>query len=395
MHIPELQLNGLTPQQFLDEYWQKKPCLIRQGLGAFAFPLSPNELAGLACDPDVPSRILTEVGGEIGWSLEHGPFDESRFAELPEQGWTLLVSDLEKHVPVTQALIEPFRFIPDWRIDDLMISYAVEGGSVGPHWDDYDVFLVQVAGTREWQIDTSSYCDEDLLPNPDLKILSRFNAETSWLLQPGDILYLPPRVAHHGIARDNDCMTCSVGFRAPAWSDMLTNLVEDISQTQDSDNRYTDPGLRAADVAGQIRTEELNEVRNHLHQLLTLDDTALAHWFGRYITEPSMDWIEESEEIATDTFRTMLSGAMILERSTATRLAWTDDPEGISFFADGQHYSLPGELKQLAVLLCTRHSFDANELLNATHDNHVGFMLLHDLFQRGILQLQQDHDPGF
>jgi ribosomal protein L16 Arg81 hydroxylase len=176
---------------------------------------------------------------------------------------------------------------------------------------------------------------------------------------------------------------------------MLTNLVEDISQTQDSDNRYTDPGLRAADVAGQIRTEELNEVRNHLHQLLTLDDTALAHWFGRYITEPSMDWIEESEEIATDTFRTMLSGAMILERSTATRLAWTDDPEGISFFADGQHYSLPGELKQLAVLLCTRHSFDANELLNATHDNHVGFMLLHDLFQRGILQLQQDHDPGF
>ena len=395
MNIPELQLNGLTPQQFLDEYWQKKPCLIRQGLAGLDFPLSPNELAGLACDPEVPSRILTEVGGELGWSLEHGPFDEARFPELPEQGWTLLVSDLEKHVPVTQALIEPFRFIPDWRIDDLMISYAVEGGSVGPHWDDYDVFLVQVAGSREWQIDTSSYDEEDLLPNPDLKILSQFTAEASWLLQPGDILYLPPRVAHHGIARDNDCMTCSVGFRAPAWSDMLTGLVEDISQAQDPDSRYTDPGLRAADVAGQIRTEELNEVRSHLHQLLTLDDTALAHWFGRYITEPSMDWIEESEAISPDAFSAVLREPVILERSTATRLAWSHDPAQISFFADGQHYPLPGELKSLVVLLCTRHSIKAGELLSAIDDNDAGFMLLYNLFQRGILQQQQDHDPDY
>jgi len=390
MQIPELQLNGLTHQQFLDEYWQKKPCLIRQGLPGLQFPLSAEEIAGLACEEDVPARILQETGGDAGWTVQHGPFSDEDFANLSPSHWTLLVTDLEKHIPELQALVEPFRFIPDWRIDDLMISYAVDQGSVGPHWDEYDVFLIQVDGKREWRVDTKPYTDADLRPNPDLKILSRFNAAQSWVLEPGDILYLPPMVAHYGIAL-GECMTCSVGFRAPAYDDMLASLSEELLCKPDIRQRYSDPDLETRDNPGQIEQFEIQQVRKKLETLMQLDDASFARWFGQYVTEPSMDWVMPSEEIlGSEELHGILDAESQLVRSTASRMAWTDSHGSLLFFADAESSALPHSLQELIEYLCRSYQYDTQTLQQLMGNEESAFNLLCDLLNRGILEITHD-----
>jgi 50S ribosomal protein L16 3-hydroxylase len=390
MHLPELQLNGLTHQQFLDEYWQKKPCLIRQGLPGLSFPLSAEEIAGLSCEEDVPARILQETGGDEGWSMQHGPFTEDDFAALPQTHWTLLVTDLEKHIPELQALIEPFRFIPDWRIDDLMISYAVDQGSVGPHWDEYDVFLIQVDGRREWRVDTRPYTDSDLRPNPDLKILAQFDTEQSWVLEPGDILYLPPNVSHYGIAQ-GECMTCSVGFRAPAFDDMLASLSEAFLGNPETRQRYADPALETRDNPGQIEQTEIQQVRRKLETLMHLDDASFARWFGEYVTEPSMDWLIPPEQTHdADSLRGLLDTENILYRSTASRLAWTDSHGSLLFFADADSYALPHTVQELVEYLCQSYQYDTDSLQQLMDNHQEAIELLLELLKRGILEL--DHD---
>jgi len=390
MQIPELQLNGLTHQQFLDEYWQKKPCLIRQGLPGLQFPLSAEEIAGLACEEDVPARILQETGGDAGWIVQHGPFSDEDFANLPPSHWTLLVTDLEKHIPELQALVEPFRFIPDWRIDDLMISYAVDQGSVGPHWDEYDVFLIQVDGKREWRVDTTPYTDVDLRPNPDLKILSRFNAGQSWVLEPGDILYLPPMVAHYGIAQ-GACMTCSVGFRAPAYDDMLASLSEELLCKPDIRQRYSDPDLETRDNPGQIEQFEIQQVRKKLETLMQLDDASFARWFGQYVTEPSMDWVIPCEKaLDSEELHGILDTESQLVRSTASRMAWTDSHGSLLFFADAESYALPHTLQELIEYLCRSYQYDTQTLQQLIGNEESAFNLLCDLLNRGILEITHD-----
>ena len=180
-----------TPAGFLQHYWQQKPLLIRQALANDALPtLSPDELAGLACETDIESRLILEKDGPHPWQLENGPFDAERFASLPESHWTLLVQDVDKFVPQVAELLQWFRFVPDWRIDDVMISYAIDQGSVGPHVDNYDVFLLQIHGRRRWRISTQPIADDNFIPDIPLNILQQFDAEQEWLLEPGDMLYL-------------------------------------------------------------------------------------------------------------------------------------------------------------------------------------------------------------
>lgn len=386
----ELQLNGLTPQQFLDEYWQKKPCLIRQGFAQLDFPLSPDEVAGLALDPDVPSRILQETGDELGWSVRHGPFDEEAFSTLPAERWTLLITDLEKILPEMQALIEPFRFIPDWRIDDLMISYAADQGSVGPHLDEYDVFLIQVQGKRQWQINTRDYGADEYLPNPDLKLLAQFEAEETWLLEPGDILYLPPNVAHHGIAQ-GECMTCSVGFRAPAYNDMLGSLAEFLIQNPKAHRRYSDPGLQATRQPGKIDRRDLERMHDALTTLLQTDDAAFARWFGEYTTEPGLDWIEEPTEVIDDKeLMIWLQAGHGLSRSSATRFAYIEQDSALLFFADGRSWPLP--VTQLAFIdyLCSHYEYAPEDLLPGIEEEPALTQFILDLVNEGLIEMIGD-----
>ncbi len=233
------QLGELSSEDFLRDYWQQKPLLIRQAFPNFQSPLSADELAGLACDTDT-ARLVLEKGGKTPWEMQHGPLRKKDFAKLPATHWTLLINDIEKLLPEFTEIIEPFRFIPDWRIDDLMISYAVDGGSVGPHVDAYDVFLLQAQGQRRWQISSQTCVEDNFIPDIDLRIMQSFTAEEEWVLEPGDMLYLPPDVPHYGVAV-GECMTYSIGFRAPSRADLLEDLLGHILEQPAMQERFRDP----------------------------------------------------------------------------------------------------------------------------------------------------------
>ena len=215
-------LNQLTPSEFLAEYWQKKPLLIRQAIPNFQGLLTPNELAGLACEEEAQSRIVQNI--DDTWHLTHGPFDEDTLTSLPEKDWTLLVQYVNHHLPEVAELLSQFNFIPHARLDDLMISYAPTGGSVGPHIDSYDVFLLQGSGKRRWKINAQP--DLTLVEDVPLRILKQFTAEQEWVLAPGDMLYLPPNIAHHGVSEDDDCMTYSIGFRVPKTQELIQGFLD-------------------------------------------------------------------------------------------------------------------------------------------------------------------------
>lgn len=274
---------GIDAEIFLRDYWQQKPLLIRQGLPGFHSPLEPDELAGLALEEEVESRLVMEQGFNSPWELHHGPFTEKHFAKLPQSPWTLLVQGVDLWVPEVRAIIAEFPFLPRWRIDDIMVSYANDGGSVGPHFDYYDVFLIQGHGQRRWSI--GQLCDEHTPRRSDtaLKILSDFSAQESWLLEPGDILYLPPCIAHHGVAL-GECMTYSLGFRAPTAGEMLDDLATEIL-SQGGGHYYRDPPLKPAMAKPVIDPAFIAQARQLLASVLD-DENVLGDWFASFMTRP-------------------------------------------------------------------------------------------------------------
>ena len=240
-------LNGLTPAQFLRRHWQKKPLLARASLQQFASLATRRDLQDMAGSADTESRLIVRDGRH--WQVTHGPFTRRDFARLPARNWTLLVQGVNHVLPQAAALLEPFAFIPHARFDDLMVSYAPPGGGVGPHFDSYDVFLLQGEGRRRWQI--SGQRDLTLVPDAPLKILHRFRASREWTLQAGDLLYLPPRHAHDGVALD-ECITYSIGFRAPSAQDLCSRFLDFLQDRLDVPGIYTDPQLRPTRHPAQI-----------------------------------------------------------------------------------------------------------------------------------------------
>lgn len=273
-------LGNVSPEEFLAEYWQKKPLLIRNAIADFEPPIDGDELAGLSLEQEVESRLV--IGED--WKLEHGPFAEDRFASLPASHWTLLVQAVDLWVPEVGELLKHFDFLPPWRIDDIMVSYAEDGGSVGPHFDYYDVFLIQGAGQRRWQIGAA--CDDEtpLLKNTELKILADFEPLQEWVLEPGDILYLPPKIAHHGVAI-GDCTTFSVGFRAPAATEMMDDLATELLTGIVAPKHLVDPPLTPAMAVENIPDAYIQNVKSLLLETLN-DDELLAHWFAQFMTAP-------------------------------------------------------------------------------------------------------------
>ena len=282
--ITEFPLGEMSAETFLREYWQKKPLLIRNAFPDFEPPVSADELAGLACEEDVESRLVIQDAEGDQWALENGPFEDARFSELPESHWTLLVQAADHWIPEANALLEQFRFIPSWRIDDLMISYATKGGGVGPHYDNYDVFLIQASGQRRWEIGGIFGEDSPRRDDTPVMILPEWNTEETFILNPGDMLYIPPRVGHNGIAESDDCMTYSVGFRAPSHADILRQFTDYVGEQLKSETRYNDPDLRLQSSPGQILQTDIEKVRGIISGYLNEPDL-LENWFGEYMTE--------------------------------------------------------------------------------------------------------------
>jgi len=353
---------------FLRDSWQKQPALIRNPWAAWHNPLEPDELAGLACEDGVESRLITQSAED--WALEHGPLPEDRFGRLGKLPWTLLVQAVDHHVPAVAALIAPFRFIPNWRIDDVMVSYAVEGGGVGPHFDHYDVFLVQGLGRRRWQI--GGLCDRDtpLLPHDDLRLLADFQPLDEWVLEPGDILYVPPGFAHNGVAVSDDCMTYSVGFRAPSRRELIAGWSEDLLAELVDDDRFGDPDLALQDNPGEISPRALDRLHAMVSERV-LDRAGFARWFAQYSTtpkNPEIDWGPEDPVAARDV-RPLLARGVALLRNEASRFAFVREGEGaVALFVDGEHYPCGGEAARLAELMCAQDAFVVTAEMAASED---------------------------
>jgi 50S ribosomal protein L16 3-hydroxylase len=377
--------SDLSVDTFLCNYWQKKPLLLRNAFPNVQNPLSPDELAGLACEPGINARIIFEraeySSNGRAWSVQHGPFNEDDFAALPETGWSLLVSDVEKQLAEARSIIEPFRFIPDWRIDDLMISYAPPGASVGAHVDAYDVFLLQLHGTRRWMI--SEQFDATLLQNTDMRILANFMAAQSWELQPGDMLYLPPGVAHHGVAVDA-CMTASIGFRAPSLRNMVSEYGEFLSRQIADDIRYTDPNLQPQSHPAEITAATIARVKTLLQRQLIISDTLVRDWLGEFASDNRSVDSDDANETCAD-FATLVDWMQqaTLEHNSASRFLYSRDNDSAVLFVDGQRY--PCSLV-FAETLCRQTSIDCAALLAAVQSAHERELLL-TLYRRHSLVL--------
>ena len=287
--MPDI-LAGMPAEVFLRNHWQQQPLLIRAAMPAYAVPVTADELAGLALQPEVESRLIMERGEDGPWTLQLGPFDADHLSRLPPTHWSLLVQALDLWVPEVRELLTRFDFLPRWRIDDVMASFAPEGGSVGPHFDQYDVFLLQVEGRRRWQVGAQCGADDATVAGTPLNILADFVATQEWVLEPGDMLYLPPRVAHWGVALE-DCMTFSVGFRAPSMADLLAELAVDVA-THPQLPHYRDPAMTLAMASETIDPAFIRQVQSQLMDLLA-DEALLADWFARYMTQPKLPGYED------------------------------------------------------------------------------------------------------
>jgi 50S ribosomal protein L16 3-hydroxylase len=371
---------SLTPEQFLADYWQKKPLLIRQALPGFSPELDSNDIAGLACDELAESRLITGSFPEQDWLVRYGPFTDKDFSTLPEARWTLLVQDVEKHYPPLQKLISRFSFLPRWRIDDLMVSVAGPGGSVGPHVDQYDVFLLQAEGSRRWEISQSF--DAALLEDCELKVLRHFSAEQEWLLEPGDMLYLPPGVAHHGVAQDT-CMTWSIGMRAPSGADFFLALGEWLAEKDDEGGRYRDPGLSPPMHAGEVDKAAITRFGDFLHAPFE-EDPDFRSFLGTFLSRYRLAHEPAPPEspLKPAALVKALDRGETLRHNPWTRLFWIADGEGARVFAAGSEYSCAVEF---ARTLC-----DPERLCRvdcSVPDTEMA--LLCELLNRGHLYLEQ------
>lgn len=379
-------LGGLTAREFLRDYWQKKPLLVRQAMPGFESPISPDELAGLALEEEIESRLVIEHG-ERPWELRRGPFAEDAFAQLPERDWTLLVQAVDQFVPEVAELLEEFKFLPKWRIDDVMISFAAPGGGVGPHFDNYDVFLLQGYGKRRWQVGQMCNSDSPLLQHADLKILAEFAKTEEWVLEPGDMLYLPPLLAHCGTAED-DCMTYSVGFRAPSAAEVLTHFTDFLGQFLPDEERYSDADAQPTSDPHQIQRDALDRLKALLNEHMS-DERLLMTWFGQFMTEPRYPELIATIEIDENVFLGSLEDGAVLIRNPSARLAWSEVGEDLVLFASGQSRLLSARQRELLKLICSADALHINNLGPWLADDE-GRNLLLELAKQGSLEFADE-----
>lgn len=342
---------GLDAERFLAEYWQRKPLYLPAALVPWQCPLSPEELAGLACEPEVESRLVSG-DGQSGWTLRHGPFEGPDFTTAAERGWTLLVQDVEKHLPQLADMLEPFAFLPPWRIDDLMASFAAPGGSVGPHVDDYDVFLVQGLGRRRWLLD-SRPADIAWQEEAPLRVLRHFSPTETIETDPGDVLYLPPGVAHHGIG-DEPSMTLSIGFRAPSAGELLTAAGVLLDQRAPL-LRYADRDIDLSERdGGRIGAAAKDRAARLLQQALPLESRIVDEALGRVVTgnKPWLLSARSVEALDADELVDRLDRGDRLRRAPTARFAWTHSGDDVLIFADGASWRLEAAGEPLARALC-------------------------------------------
>jgi 50S ribosomal protein L16 3-hydroxylase len=370
-------LGGLAASAFMREYWQKKPLLVRGAFPAFAPPLSKPEVLELARREEAESRLVKRAGGK--WTLDHGPFSNAALKRLPPRDWTILVQDVQHFSPTAKALLQAFNFIPHARVDDVMVSLAAPGGGVGPHFDSYDVFLLQGPGRRHWRI--SAQHDLALKPGMPLKILKRFKPEREWVLEQGDMLYLPPGYAHDGVALD-ECLTFSIGFRAPAYDELQAGFLDHVRDSLAPEGQYRDPDLKASTRPGAIPAPMLRELKRVLRDI-RWSDAGMDAFLGRFLTEPK-------SHVFFDPPASPLSSAkfasacqrMGAELDARTRCLYA----GNTLFINGEAHALEGADGQWLRALADRQKIAPGDAIGIGKET---VSLLHGWYRAGFLHLNQ------
>jgi 50S ribosomal protein L16 3-hydroxylase len=363
-------LGGISTRQFLQKYWQKKPLLIRNAFPKFQGLLNKAALLSLAYSEEAQSRLI--AFNRKKWSLQHGPFKKQDFNSQP-RNWTLLVQDINHFLPEATRLLQAFNFIPHARLDDLMVSFATDGSGVGPHVDSYDVFLLQGLGKRLWQI--SKQKDQQLLPDAPLKILKNFQPEQEWILEAGDMLYLPPNYAHNGIAV-GESMTYSIGFRAASaqeLSDAFLNYLQDHLQVA---GRYKDPDLRMTQHPAHINSQMIDKVTDILEQI-RFGKKEIAEFLGKYLTEPKTHvFFNAPEKILSRKAFLKLAKTKGICLDLRSQMLFTDR----AIFMNGEAYSMVPLLKKLA---------DDREITFSAPENSLAEELLYTWYLDGYLSIRK------
>ena len=361
VHAPTPLLGGLTPAQFMRRHWEKKPLLVRQAWPGIRPPLTRAQMFSLAASEDVESRLVQRRAGD--WQVAFGPLRRRSLPPLAQPDWTLLVQGLDLHLDAARALLEPFRFVPEARLDDLMVSWASDGGGVGPHVDAYDVFLLQVAGRRRWRV--GRVADAGFIEGLPLKVLRRFEPEFDWVLEPGDMLYLPPLWGHDGVAV-GECMTCSIGFRSPDAEGLAGDLLQRLADTEGTGRLYRDPGQPATARPGEVPAALVEFARQAVQRRLAEPDR-LASAVGESLTEPKPRvWFQGSDGATLD------AGVCLDRRS---RMLYDDRHvfiNGESFRAGGRDARFLRQLadtRQLDARACAALSPGAREVILAWLDD--------------------------
>lgn len=372
-------LGNISIETFLAEYWQKKPLLIRNAFPDFVSPIEPDDLAGLAMEEDAESRLIFENGKNGPWELRNGPFGEDDFANLPEKDWTLLVQAVDQWVPELADLLDHFTFIPKWRLDDLMVSFAPEGGSVGPHFDQYDVFLLQAHGQRHWQVGPKCDDQSPLIQDTQLKILSSMDVTQEWTLNPGDMLYIPPQYAHNGVAI-NDCMTFSIGFRAPSETDIIGHLADHIGSQLSDHARYSDADISSAQQQpALIDDQAISRIQAIINKHLQSPDT-LKDWFSQYMTESKYEALHEplEEELDWEELAPFLQQENLITQNETTRWGYYHTDNGLQLVINGEKLAIAEDKhsKAMSELLANQRHTSTDDLRPYLQDTQCQQILL-------------------
>jgi 50S ribosomal protein L16 3-hydroxylase len=388
---PSTLLGGLAPDAFMKRYWHKRPLLIRQAIPGFSAPLSRDALFALAAKDDVESRLISHARKR--WQLEHGPFDASDLPPLTRKQWTLLVQGANLHAPAVDALMQQFRFIPDARLDDVMISYATDGGGVGPHLDSYDVFLLQAHGKRRWRIGPQR--DTAWLEGVPLRILKHFEAEEEWVLEPGDMLYLPPGYAHDGVA-EGECMTYSIGFRAPLEQEMLQNFLYYLAENAPElpfarhfAGRYADPSQSAVKHPAALPEAMIDTLVAQLEKV-RWGEKEVGDFLGRWLSEPK-------SHVFFDPPQTPLSQARFVREASSRGVSLSAKTQLLyrrnRYYVNGELLEVPVRARSTLRRIADHRRLNAEECANFEQKDHEIVEILYDWYASGWLQLEPDSKP--
>ena len=359
MTIAALNWGELSPEKFLAEYWQKKPLLIKQAFKNFEDTIPADELAGLAMEAEIESRIVS-MDNKGNWQVDHGPFED--FSQYGEENWTLLVQAVNNWSRPTNSLLQPFAFIPRWRIDDVMVSFSTPNGGVGPHLDQYDVFIIQGSGKRRWQVGAPNKALSTLLPHPDLKQVSAFEPLIDEITEAGDLLYIPPNHPHNGVSIENS-VNFSIGFQAPSSQELWSSFADKLIDNNLGELRFSDTARKVTDSSTLISKADQQQLKAFM--LEQLEDTALFEQFiGQYLTQShhALELLMPVNEIDADKLADILSKPEILFMPVSGLKAAITSEAEITLFLNGDSFPIDKQSLPLAELLAEQSPLTTNQV---------------------------------